>query len=221
MFLFRYYQTEYVVHETTEGERIVSWSLGGNYGDYKVLDSNAYFAQSWAQLDFDIIDLTFTKNNVDAVIPCIMSPIDIIADQQHPTDPHPDGGLPWWVIAIIVVVAVVFVILILYLAFPMLRGAFKAVGKALLTVLKWLWRIICAPFKGIAKLIKNSRERRQYKKIAEAAAATSANLKPAAKKKKTTKQKKRRKKRNPQKPTAAKEPKKNDKPRKRRKSKKA
>ena len=186
VYLFRYYQSEYVVHEVTQGERIVDWAvIGGNFGSYKVIDSNAYFAQSWAQLDFDIINVTFTKDNVLTVIPCIMSPIDIIADQEHPIDPYPGGGLPWWVIALIIVAAVVLLVVLLYFGFPVLRGVFKVIGKIILTVFKVLWLIISAPFRGIAALVKRGRERRERKR----ATATSNKTKPGNKKRKGKKKK--------------------------------
>ena len=187
VYLFRYYQSEYVVHEVTQGERIVDWAvIGGNFGSYKVIDSNAYFAQSWAQLDFDIIDVTFTKDNVLTVIPCIMSPIDIIADQEHPIDPYPGGGLPWWAIALIIVAAVVLLVVLLYFGFPVLRGVFKVIGKIILTVFKVLWLIISAPFRGIAALVKRGRERRERKR---ATAATSAKSRKKNRKRRAKQQK--------------------------------
>ncbi len=190
VYLFRYYQSEYVVHEVTQGERIVDWALvGGNFGSYKVIDSNAYFAQSWAQLDFDIIDVTFTKDNVLTVIPCIMSPIDIIADQEHPIDPYPGKGLPWWAIALIIVAAVVLLVVLLYFGVPALRGVFKVIGKIILTVFKVLWLIISAPFRGIAALIKKRKAKhkapyadaRTYSKPKKPAARTAGKPKPQPK----------------------------------------
>ena len=187
VYLFRYYQSEYVVHEVTQGERTIDWAvIGGNFGSYKVIDSNAYFAQSWAQLDFDIIDVTFTKDNVLTVIPCIMSPIDIIADQEHPIDPYPGGGLPWWAIALIIVAAVVLLVVLLYFGFPVLRGVFKVIGKIILTVFKVLWLIISAPFRGIAAFVKRGRERRERKR---ATAATSAKSRKKNRKRRAKQQK--------------------------------
>ena len=155
VYLFRYYQSEYACHEVTEGERITSWAvIGGNFGDYKVLDTNAYISKSWVQLDFDIIDVTFSKDNVDTVIPCISSPLDIMADPSHPIDPHPDGsGTPWWVW--LIVGGVVFLLLCL------IPGFLPLVGKILFWTIalpfRILWAVICAPF----RMIKRRREKQR------------------------------------------------------------
>lgn len=197
VYLFRYYQSEYVVHEVTQGERTIDWAvIGGNFGSYKVIDSNAYFAQSWAQLDFDIIDVTFTKDNVLTVIPCIMSPIDIIADQEHPIDPYPGKGLPWWAIALIIVAAVALLVVLLYFGFPVLRGVFKVIGKIILTVCKVLWLIISAPFRGIAALVKRGRERRERKRAEREKQEQTNNAQQKAKKPRKGKKKKNNKRRN-------------------------
>ena len=66
------------------------------YGTYFTdTDTNAYLCQMWVQLDFDIIDLTFTKNGVETVIPVIMSPMDIVPDLNPPVSTIKDGGLKW------------------------------------------------------------------------------------------------------------------------------
>lgn len=80
VYLFRYYQSGYYASEATEFK-----TTSGLFGYYsKQLDMNAYVSQMWVQLDFDIIDLTFTKNGVETIIPVIMSPIDIAADLTPP-----------------------------------------------------------------------------------------------------------------------------------------
>lgn len=58
----------------------------------------------WVQLDFDIIDLTFTKDNVSTIIPVVMNPIDIAADADAPVYTTDDSkGLSWWQIPLKVV----------------------------------------------------------------------------------------------------------------------
>lgn len=106
VFLFRYYQSEYVSNEATEYMKDTEWSLfDGTTGTYKYVDTNAYFAQMWIQLDFDIIDLTFTKDNVSVVIPVVMSPIDIAADIEPPVNTH-DDDVPWLTIALLLAVSI-------------------------------------------------------------------------------------------------------------------
>ena len=138
----------------TEYERTTDWALfGGNFGAYKTIDTNAYFAQMWVQLDFDIIDLTFTKNNVDTVIPVIMSPQDLAADIAPPAHTQSDKeGVAWWK----VLVAILAVILLLVLLAPILPYIFQAI----------IW-VILLPFKAIAALFKalsNSAKKRRRKK---------------------------------------------------------
>ena len=112
VYLFRYYQSDYTCYEVAEYKRGEGdWTLLGTNFGYKFVDSNAYFMQMWVQLDFDIIDLTFTKDNVDTIIPVIMSPMDIAADGAPPvitTKNH----LTWWQI-LLAVLALIIVLIIL------------------------------------------------------------------------------------------------------------
>lgn len=142
VYLFRYMQSEYVSVEVTEFN---NWKLGNNPG-YTVLDSNAYFAQEWVQLDFDIIDLTFTLNGVDTVIPVISSPKDIVAGLEHPYWTHPDFDL-WDFIC--KVVSILVLVLIVILLFKYCPGWLTIFGK-----------VIALPFKGIAAVFKSIKERR-------------------------------------------------------------
>lgn len=157
VYLFRYNQTEYVSNEATEYERDKQWYLfGGNYGSYKYVDTNAYFAQMWVQLDFDIIDLTFTKDNAATVIPVVMSPMDIAADGDHPASTQPEKGLSWWQILLIALAAVVVIILFIKLAPSILTLA--------VTLFLWLcravWWLICAPYKFVRWIVEKIKEKR-------------------------------------------------------------
>ena len=157
VYLFRYNQTEYVSNEATEYERDKQWYLfGGNYGSYKYVDTNAYFAQMWVQLDFDIIDLTFTKDNAVTVIPVVMSPMDIAADGDHPASTQPEKGLSWWQILLIALAAVVVIILFIKLAPSILTLA--------VTLFLWLcravWWLICAPYKFVRWIVEKIKEKR-------------------------------------------------------------
>ncbi len=159
VYLFRYYQSEYASHEATEYSRTTAWSLLGTYGTYKTIDTNAYLSKSWVQLDFDVIDVTFSKDNVDTVIPCVMSPMDIMADPSHPVDPHSDdgGGLPWWAWVLIGFGILLFII-ILIKCFPTFVAL---IGKVIFWIIclpfRILWAVICAPF----RILKKRREKRR------------------------------------------------------------
>lgn len=154
VYLFRYYQSDYSVYESIEYERgIGDWTLTGTEFDYDFIDTNAYFFQMWVQLDFDIIDLTFTKGGVNTVIPVIMSPMDIAADGTPPVISTEDGW-PDWVKWIVGLVALLLIVMILW---PVLPYIIKAV----------VW-VVTLPFKLIGMIVKSvkntSKKRRRNDK---------------------------------------------------------
>ena len=156
VYLFRYYQSQDFAVELSVGYWETGWytqtvgdmtmpAYGRHYEDE---DTNAYLCQMWVQLDFDIIDLTFTKDNVDTVIPVVMSPMDIAADGTPPLVTT-DDGLAWWQI-LLAVLALVLVVILLFKFAPVLV---LAVGK-----------VIALPFKAISAAGKSLKERRKEKK---------------------------------------------------------
>ncbi len=187
VYLFRYYQSEYVSHQVTEYERTKSWAVTGYYGDYRAVDLNAYFAQEWVQLGFDIIDLTFTKNGVSTVIPVIMAPMNIASDITPPTNWVDDEDIGFWayvwrciqrlfdgtatlteqivaIVAIFIAVMLIpLVILVLSLIFPAFRvivkTVLKALWKAISYFLRGIWWIITLPFRALGKLFKKLKQR--------------------------------------------------------------
>ena len=62
-------------------------------------------------LDFDIIDVTMTKNGVDTVIPVVMSPVDLAADATPPVITNEDGAA-WWAYVIIVLAEILALLLL-------------------------------------------------------------------------------------------------------------
>lgn len=156
VYLFRYKQSEYFAVELCEGKWKTGWHtvMVGDmsqltYGRYFTdTNTNAYLCQMWVQLDFDIIDLTFTKNGVETVIPVIMSPMDIAADGTPPLITTKDGGLQWWQILLGIIGLIIIIWLLLKFAPLIVYG----IGK-----------VIALPFKGIGKLFKSRKERRQEK----------------------------------------------------------
>ena len=150
-YLFRYHLSEYVANEATEYERTSTYYIfQGNYGTYKTIDTNAYFAQMWIQLDFDIIDLTFTKDNVETIIPVTMSPMDIAADAAPPVSTQTDKKpLAWWQILLGVIALIVIIVLLMKFAPWLIYG----IGK-----------VIAMPFKALSKACKSGRERRREKR---------------------------------------------------------
>ena len=109
--------------------------------------------QQWVQLDFDIIDLTFTKDGVETVIPVIMSPMDIAADGDHPVVTTKDGGLKLWQI-LLGAIALIFIIWFLLKFAPLIV---YGVGK-----------VVTLPFRAIGSLHKRRKERKREKAYEDA-----------------------------------------------------
>ncbi len=145
VYLFRYYQSDYTCYEAVEYKRSKgTWTLLGTQFGYDYVDTNAYIMQMSVQLDFDIIDLTFTKDGVDTIIPIVMSPMDIAADGVPPVITN-DEPLEWWQILL----AILALILIIWL-----------VIKFLPNIIYGLIKIIIYPFKAIGKAIKNRKNKK-------------------------------------------------------------
>lgn len=158
VYLFRYYQSDYICYEVAEYARGEGdWTLLGTQFGYDFVDSNAYFMQMWVQLDFDIIDLTFTKDNVDTVIPVIMSPMDIAADGAPPVITT-KNYLTWWQI-LLAVLALIFVIWLLFRFAPVVV---LAAGQ-----------IVALPFKAIIAASKHAKAQRKEKQAQKQTKKTS------------------------------------------------
>ena len=113
VYLFRYKQSEYVSAQATEYERKHKWFLGsGNLGVYSYIDLNAYFAQMWIQLDFDVIDVTFSNGTEQMAIPVIASPIDIAHDGKPPESWQDESSMTWWEIALAVLALILLAIIL-------------------------------------------------------------------------------------------------------------
>lgn len=146
VYLFRYYQSDYECREVTEYKYKSSWGISN--ADIDKVDTNAYFAQEWLQLDFDIIDLTFTKNGVSTVIPVVMSPVDMVAGVTPPVYSSSDNDWRKW---LAVLISLVVLVVILILSWPIISPVVTVIVKGIL----WL---ITAPFKALAKLFKRKKE---------------------------------------------------------------
>ena len=99
VYLFRYQVSDYIAQEATLFEK------GGLYG-WKEVDTNAYFFQETVNLDFDVIDVTFSNGEKSVVLPVVSSPVDVIPDATPPLITTEDS-LPWWAYAAAGLAAVV------------------------------------------------------------------------------------------------------------------
>lgn len=143
LYLYRYQISNYYSQEATCFYRTDKNCWLGDEYYWEELDSNAYFFTETVNLDFEIIDVTFKKDERLTVIPVVMSPIDIFPASTPPLDTNSDkDNKAWWEkinwTLILVVVALV-------LLFPL----YKPFLKVIIDGLVWL---ITLPFKLLSKL---------------------------------------------------------------------
>lgn len=110
-----------------------------------------YAGQTTAFLDFDIIQVTLSKEGQMTVIPVAMSPIDIVSGTWSPEKPE----LPNWLKILIIVLIVIVAVLVLSLLF-------KALGVAG-SILKFVIAIIVAPFRFIAWVFSGGKSSKKKK----------------------------------------------------------
>lgn len=143
VYLFRYQVSDYISAEASlfEPDDFIgdSWSR---------TDTNAYFMQETVNLDFDIIDLTFTKDNVDTVIPVVSDPINNIPDGTPPVYTETDDDFDWKTLLGIILGAV---LLIVFLPF---------IATLVPYLVKGIVWILLLPVKGIAAIIDSLKKRR-------------------------------------------------------------
>ena len=142
-YLFRYQSSDYIAMEAAswETDHGSFWEGDGFIKTYKPnrIDSNNYFFQETVNLDFDIIDVTFSNGSVDTVIPVVSNPIDVIPDATPPVLTISDKEPNWWLI----IAAIVLVILVIIF--------FPQILKFLVKAIVW---VATLPFKLIGKLFK-------------------------------------------------------------------
>ena len=144
VYLFRYYQSSYTHNEVATYTRGKDDAWIKSF-EYKFVDTNAYFMQMWVQLDFDIIDVTFTKDNVDTVIPVVMSPVDLATDGD--TTLFPNNDKDNW---LKIVIAVVSLILLCVIFAPIL----PYVIQFIIGLIALPFKLLGAVFKGISKVVR-------------------------------------------------------------------
>ena len=147
VYLFRYQVTDFISSEATHF--VPESGLGEKIGAWNSEDTNAYFMQETVNLDFDIIDVTCTKDNVETVLPVVSSPIDNIPDGTPPVHTTSDKSLSWWQI-LLAVFALILIVILLFKFAPVLVFA---MGK-----------VIALPFKAVGAASKKAKERRREKK---------------------------------------------------------
>ncbi len=161
--LLRYATSTYYSYPT-----ITAWAPNGASADEEVAkitlgkwkniqnsegDYDAYCAQQTVFLDFDIISLTFTRDDVDTVIPCVANPTDAIGGYSPPLEEnyHTDGNS--WLTWLLVALAIIVLIILCIFVPPVLRVV-MVVLKALWALLKALFKLIAKPFKALFRAIE-------------------------------------------------------------------
>lgn len=113
VYLFRYQVTDYESIEATLYEKSTAFGLT----EYGRVDTNAYFFQETVNLDFEIIDLKFKKEDEVTIIPVVMSPIDIFPAADPPVKTTGGCGsysADWKnLLKILLIVLLVFVVILI------------------------------------------------------------------------------------------------------------
>ena len=133
VYLFRYQVSDYIAQEAT----LLKENTGVFGNTFKDVDTNAYFFQQTVNLDFDIIDVTFSNGSFETVIPVVSNPIDVVPDATPPVYTQSDKKLNWWLI-----IAALILIIVLIVSLP----------NWLPLLIKGIVWLITLPFKLIGKL---------------------------------------------------------------------
>lgn len=94
--------------------------------------SNAYFAQEYVYLGFDIIDVTMQKGEEITVLPVVASPVNVIGEVEHPVETHSDITAEEafdWRKALRIVLAVVAGLFFLIFILPIVRLVVRLIGR--------------------------------------------------------------------------------------------
>ena len=138
--------SDYVAQEATLFEYTSEGFIGSGWAER---DTNAYFFQETVNLNFDIIDLTFVKDDVYTVIPVAMAPIDVIHDSTAPVKTTPDKDFDWKKLLKIVLGGLLLIVLLVVLM-PILP-----------TIISVIIKIILLPFRMITAIFKTIFHKRE------------------------------------------------------------
>ena len=141
VYLFRYQVSDYMAQEA---------KLLKDEDNWKEKDSNAYFFQQTVNLDFDVIDVTFSNGYVNTVIPVVSDPIDVVPNATPPVLTTSDGDPSWlrWLKLAVMLLLIGGLVILLW---PVLSPLLGKVGKFIV----WL---LSLPFKGIKKLFSRRKK---------------------------------------------------------------
>lgn len=140
VYLFRYQVSDYISQEATLFEVETNW-LG--IKKWSEVDTNAYFFQQTVNLDFDIIDVTFSTGETETVIPVVMSPIDVIPDGTSPVYTESDEMQEeWWQKIMALLLGVALLAFIMPFLAPIISSLFMFILKGVLNIIKIALKIV-------------------------------------------------------------------------------
>lgn len=138
IYLLRYQVSDYVSQEASLcTSSLLGWAESN--------DTNAYFFQETVNLDFDIIDVTFTMGEKETVIPVVMSPIDVIPDATPPVHTTSDNDDLWG--KLMKLVYLILGLLLLIVLFPVLSSIVSFIVNLCVSVVKMIVGMLSSIFK--------------------------------------------------------------------------
>ena len=109
VYLFRYQVSDYVSQRATH----CKWDKFLWKETFEVGTAHGYFFKETVNLDFDIIDVTFTKDLKQTVIPVVADPVDVVPSPTPPPDIYdeiPDSNWYDGLLAVLKWLALLFVV---------------------------------------------------------------------------------------------------------------
>ena len=146
VYLFRYQVSDYMAQEATLFER--GKILG--IETHEKVDTNAYFFQETVNLDFDIIDVTFSSGETKTVIPVVSNPIDVVPDATPPVYTQSDKE-PDWLKWLKIIIAVVLIVVLFIIGWPIIHPLLLVLGQAIAGLIKM-------PFKALGEALRKRRQ---------------------------------------------------------------
>lgn len=128
VYLFRYQTSDYIAQEATLYQYYPNGSIFTTGRGWQRCDTNAYFFQQTVNLDFDIIDVTFSNGREDTVIPVVSKPIDVVPDATSPVYTQSDKD-PAWLAFLKTAVKIALLVVFIIIFWPIIKAFFKAIGK--------------------------------------------------------------------------------------------
>ena len=141
--LFRFAVTDYYSEEVWLGE----WK-DNRWDDYE--KEQAYLAQETVFFDFDIIQLSFLKDEEWHVIAAVSNPIDIVNGISTPTHLSPNDGWPSWLKWTLAILALILILVVLWPILPYII-------KAVVWVVTLPFKLIVMAVRGIKNAVRKRR----------------------------------------------------------------